>query len=265
MNPWLLFGLVLGIGALAAGAAAQANAAIPRVSGWGLNFIPTPGVSGLWDFFVTGLNGAGGGAMLQMTPGHQPIYIPAALIQAQPNDVDWTYTFTPKGATTTFTIVVPGALVTAYKNAPKKAYVAQAYQAHAASRAQLGDIQMVDFSNPPPVQQTAITDVAALLTVANGIIKGFPKEGSPAGDYASWGLATGLQVPGIINDVNNAINEPGTSSDNVNSLRDLLGPLGTLVAKAASLALGSVTTPKLCADGSSPGADGTCSDMSTPA
>lgn len=241
MNPWMIAALIAGAIGVASLAKSAALAALPRVTSWALVYIPTPGVNGLWDLWITSLSGASGPAMLSAIPGGQMIYIPAALASKQPMNADWSYTFTPRGSSQPFTIVVPAAILQAYAATPKSALVAQAIASHAAMQGHLQNIQMVQPTAQAP---TTAQDIANLISRVKAVIASAPPAGSDASTYGLWLATTALQVPGFIASVQTAISaiQNNTVVGDLATLQALLPTLLNLVAQVSQAAASAPST-----------------------
>jgi hypothetical protein len=255
MDPWMIAALIaaaIGIGTLTSSAAAQANAALPRVTAFGVVDVPTPGLNGLWDLWVTGLNGRTGQAMMALIPGgaQDPnriylnmIYIPAALVQAQPTNVDWKYTFTPKGQTLPFTIVVPAAILQAYAAAPKNALRAQMQGSLAWMMAHPVQETLPTGGCSPQIVSQAIDDGSYLIfgkdshgnTLSSshlGSLQGgpFPSSGS-ASDMAQWMANNASLIAATIQEIVTAFDcQP--NPDDQNSLNQLKAKIEAFAMKA---------------------------------
>ena len=197
--------------------------------------MPSPGVNGQWDLWVTSLDGKMGQAMLANIPGNQMIYIPAAVAQAQPPTADFRYTFTPKGATAPFTILVPAAVIAAYQKTPKTEMTKRVLGSEVFGHAALQNIV------PPWASSSGVTcaqDVTAVMNRAQSIVSNFPPDGSDASAYAAWLLSTAAQVPSVISDVNAAIDciNQGSATGDISMLQALIAKLLPLVAKATQAA-----------------------------
>lgn len=264
MNPWYLAAILAGaagVAALSASASAQANAAIPKVTNWGIIVQPEPGVNGQWDFWVTGLDGKTGSAMLAAVPGNQQIYIPAATIQSQPTTTDFKYTFTPKGATAPFTIIVPAALLQAYASEPKTEWRKNIFATYTATRRR-GPIVIPSVLTPQvttTAPATCSTDVTSVINRAQTIINGFPADGSDSSAYASWMLTTAIQVPSVIGDINTVINciNQGSATGDISMLQALLAKLLPLVSKATQLSASSTSSSDVVPSDQTPPPDQT--------
>lgn len=241
MNPWMIAALLAGVIGVATLAKNAAQAALPRVTSFGLTYFPIPGVASLWDLWVTSLSGLTGTAMLARIPGGQMIYIPAALIAKQPTNADWSYTFTPRGQAATFTIVVPAAILQAYAAAPKSALQAAAIQSHAYAQSQLLG-KGITFIKAQPTADvtapTAATDVNAIIAQVKAVIASLPPPGSDASVYGLWLATTALQVPSLITNVQAAITaiQNNTATGDLATLQSLLPTLMGLVGQAAAAA-----------------------------
>ena len=259
MDPFYLIALIagaIGVGFIAKNAADQATAALPKVTAFAVIDIPTAGLNGQWDLWVTGINGLSGAPMLKLIPGvaqnppdpSRPylymVYIPASLVQAQRADVDWRYTFTPQGATTPWTLLVPASILQAYAKAPKNELIKKMMGSYIASR-QAGQhlfanmfSQSSSSSNPCDVLQPN-----NIVNQVKSAIQAFPSDGSDASAYISWTATYGMKIYNDANDLINCINS-GQLSDSsgwLSYLSSALPQLLGLVGKAVTSAISSGT------------------------
>lgn len=259
MDPWTLAALAaaaIGVAMLAGNASAQALAALPKVTSFALITLPTPGLNGQWDLWVTGINGLSGAPMMKLIPGEAQnppdptrlyldmIYIPASLVQAQPTNVDWKYTFTPKGATMPWTLLVPASILQAYAKAPKSEMQKRIEGALVAMQ-QLkanGALTMNIFASSSTSSNACnVLQPDNIVNQVKSAIGAFPGDGSDAGAYISWTATYGMKIYNDANDLINCINS-GQLSDTsgwMAYLSTALPQLLGLVSKAVSSALSS--------------------------
>ena len=248
MDPWMIAALIaaaIGIGTLTSSAAAQATAALPKVTSFSVITVPVQGLSGLWDLWVTGLNGLQGNAMMNLIPGgvQDPsriylnmIYIPAALVSAQPTNLDWKYTFVPKGQTAPFTILVPASILQQYAATPKNPLLARMGQSQAWLHEHPLQMTLSDQSGAcaPQVVTQAIDD-------ANALIAKFPNNPS-ASDVASWLASNAASITSVVQEIVTAIQcaaNPGDQST-LDSLKSQIESFAFKAgAKAVADALGN--------------------------
>jgi hypothetical protein len=275
MEPWQLLALLaaaFGVTTLAASAAAQATASMPRVTRVAEVTDPTPGINGQWDLWVVGLNGVYGMQMLQMIPGHQFIYIPAALVMAQPTNKDWVYTFTPRGQTQPFSIVVPAGALQYYATLPKSRTVVRAAAGNTALQTPNWLYALQHSSNP-----CGVLDPSNIMNQVQSAISSFPKDGSDASAYVGW-AATNITT--VVTDAQQVaqclssgqLSDPGGVQTYLNTAIPQLVQLaakaatagGQAVANALGSALSSGKTPSSPSSPSSPSTPSSPSNPSTP-
>jgi hypothetical protein len=262
MNPWYLAALlagVLGVATLAKSAADQATASLPKVTAFAVIDLPTSGLNGQWDLWVTGINGLSGPGMMKIIPGEAQnppdpsrlyldmIYIPASLVQAQPTNVDWKYTFTPKGASTPWTLLVPASILQAYAKAPKTELMKRMVSSYIASRQAGQHIFSNMFGSSSSSNPCDTLQPNTIVNQVKSAISSFPSDGSDAGAYISWTATYGMKIYNDANDIINCINS-GALSDSggwmsylSSALPQLLGLVGKAVTSAISSGAGGGT------------------------
>lgn len=259
MNPWYLLALLagaFGIAQIAKSAADQAAASIPRVTAFAVIDLPTQGLNGQWDLWVTGINGLTGPAMMKIIPGEAQnppdpsrlyldmIYIPAALVQKQPTNVDWKYTFTPKGATTPWTLLVPAAILQAYAKAPKTELMRRMVGSFVASRQAAQHLYSNLFGSSSSSNPCDTLQPNNIVNQVKDAISKWPGDNADAGAYISWTTTYGMKIYNDANDIINCINS-GALSDTggwmtylSSALPQLLGLVGKAVTSAISSGAG---------------------------
>ena len=274
MDPWYLLALLagaLGVGILASNAAAQANAMLPRVTSFGIVAAPIPGVNSTGDMWVTGINGLTGMAMLRLIPGamqayaalhpeiqtwddaraagliddinaHSVLFIPASVLRQQPTNVDFKYTFTPRGATLPYTLLVPASILQQYAVSHALSPGMQRIEATLAA-AQAAQKGVAFWVNPALLSSSATSSNACnvlqpdnIVNQVQSAIHNFPAEGSDWTAYVSWGATYGMKVYNDANDLMNCINSKQLSDTGgwMNYLLTAAPQLMGLVTKAVS-------------------------------
>jgi len=272
MEPWQLLAMLvaaIGVTSLAASASAQATASMPHVTRVALVVDPTPGINGQWDLWVVGLNGLYGQQMLSIIPGNQFIYIPAALVMAQPTNKDWVYTFTPRGQTSPYSIVVPAGALQYYASLPKNMTRIAAATGPMGLQTPNWLYALQHSSNP-----CGVLDPSNIMNQIQSAISSFPKDGSDPSAYVGWAATNITTIISDAQQVQQCISS-GQLSDpgGVQSyLQTAIPQLVQLAAKAASAggqavanllgnALSSGQTPST---GPSPSGGGTPSPSTSP-